>query len=170
MEDNPNTVIMGDNPNTVIKGDNPNTVIMGVNPQYLDVDLYVEGLSLAVAVADVEAEGVLPGVALCLLDVEDEVRGQVLQGEGLVSSDDPGACCASWWREEDITCVIYRILYFKSHIILYYYYYYMTREGHEYVPNKYTYKYNLYIHSSSKTYIWVLPDAAHYPFRVMVHP
>ena len=103
--------------------------------------LYVEGLCLAVSVADVEAEEVLLGVTPGLLDVEDEVRGQVLQGEGLVRSDDPGAFCASWWREEDITCVKYRILYFKSHIILYLN---LIRQGHYWGPNKYTYTIIIY--------------------------
>jgi len=66
-----------------------------------------------VSVADVEAEYVLLGMTRSLLDVEDEVRGQVVHGEGLVRSDDPRACCASWWREEDITFVTYDIIFYN---------------------------------------------------------
>lgn len=60
---------------------------------HLDVDLQVEGLRLAVSVADVEAEDVLLGLSFVLpvLDVEDVVRCQVLHGEGHVSGDGPRA-------------------------------------------------------------------------------
>lgn len=69
---------------------------------YLDVDLDVESLRLAVSIADVEAEDVMLGLSfvLAVLDVEDVVRRQVLHRERHIRGDDPRAANrASWWTE-----------------------------------------------------------------------
>lgn len=62
--------------------------------RYLDVDLHVEGLRLALTVAHVEAHHVPrfgQTFGLPVLDVEDAVRRQVVHGEGRVWGDHPRA-------------------------------------------------------------------------------
>lgn len=62
----------------------------GANGSYLDVDLHVESLRLALTVADVEADHVARRsltFGLAVLNVEDTVRRQVVHREGRVRGD-----------------------------------------------------------------------------------